>query len=119
MFSRLFCFHLFLFNAMIESPTSENVVVVAMNNLYYDDFHMRCFFSQLLSSHCIEMVLPTYDDDDDDDHFNDDDDDDVDDDGDDDDDDYDDDDDVDNDFNYDDDYDDDDDDEDNYSYSYY
>ena len=52
---------------MIESAASENVVVVAMKNLFYDDFHMRCFFSQLLCSHCIEMVLPTYDDDDDDD----------------------------------------------------
>ena len=87
---------------MIESPTSENVVVVAIKNLFYDDFHMRCFFSKLLCSHCIELVLPTYDDDDDD--VNDDDDDDEHD--------------VDNDFNYDDD-DDDDDDEDNYSYSYY
>ncbi len=64
MFSRVFCFHLFLFNAMIESPTSENVVVVAIKNLFYDDFQMRCFFSQLLCSHCIELVLPTYDDDD-------------------------------------------------------
>ena len=47
-----------------------------MKNLFYDDFHMRCFFSQFLCSHCIETVLPTYYHDDDDDHFNDDDDDD-------------------------------------------
>ncbi len=58
------------FCSMIESAASENVVVVAMKDLFYDDFHMRCFFSQLLCSHCIEMVLPTYDDD----HFTDDDD---------------------------------------------
>ena len=77
------CFRVFFaficFCSMIESAASENVVVVAMKNLFYDDFHMRCFFSQLLCSHCIEMVLATYDDDYEDDHFNDDDDDDVDD----------------------------------------
>ena len=59
------CFRVFFaficFCSMIESAASENVVVVAMKNLFYDDFHMRCFFSQIIRSHCIEMVLPTYD----------------------------------------------------------
>ena len=56
--------------SMIESAANENVVVVAMNNLFCDDFNMRCFFPQLLCSHCIAMVSPTdnysyhYDDDD-------------------------------------------------------
>ena len=83
------CFRVFFaficFCSMIESAAHEYVVVVAMKNLFCDDIHMRCFFSQLLCSYCIEMVLPTYYydydyDDGDDDHFNDDDDDDFDDD---------------------------------------
>ena len=51
-----FCF----FCLMIESAAYENVGVVAVKNLFCDDFHMRCFFSQLLCSYCIEMFLPTY-----------------------------------------------------------
>ncbi len=51
------CFRVFFaficFCSMIQSAASENVVVVAMKNLFYDDFYMPCFCSQLLCSHCI------------------------------------------------------------------
>ena len=44
------CFRVFFaficFCSMIESAASENVVVVAMKNLFYDDFHMRCLSHQ-------------------------------------------------------------------------
>ena len=32
------------FCSMIESAASENVVVVGVKILFYDDFHMRFFF---------------------------------------------------------------------------
>ena len=47
---------------MIESAASENVVVVAMKNLFYDDFHMRCFFLNfyariVLEWFCLLMMM--------------------------------------------------------------